>query len=270
MTYKHIILTRFNLQYDLQSDIHIESNWLNERFRLFEQYCLPSILQQTNQNFVWIILACQQTPQEYQRRFDKLIGENTHIKIEYCAYYDDVNRLYQTIGEKYIENYDFLLSTRIDNDDMLAKHFVETLQTYVNSHINTNSIITFPRGIQWFEKANIAFSASYIQNHFLNMFESRENIHTCLGFNHTSIKKEEVVKLDNQSMWCEIVHESNMCNSYTPKYHYSLNILPNLYPIQVEVNDKRKQWRFLIIEHLKFRYNQIKHHLLKLIGRRIS
>ena len=49
MTYKHIILTRFNLQFELGNDIHTQPYWLDERFRLFEKYCLPSIVEQTNQ-----------------------------------------------------------------------------------------------------------------------------------------------------------------------------------------------------------------------------
>ena len=62
MNYKHIILTRFNLQYDLLSDIHIQDNWLEERFRLFEQYCFPSIIAQTNQQFDWVILLSEYPP----------------------------------------------------------------------------------------------------------------------------------------------------------------------------------------------------------------
>ena len=119
MTYRHIILTRFNLQYALESDIHIQTAWLEERFRLFEAYCLPSIIGQTNQNFTWIILVHDQTPTIYQQRLEQYVQTYPVIKVEYCSYYDDINILYQNIGRKYIEHYDYLLSTRMDSDDML-------------------------------------------------------------------------------------------------------------------------------------------------------
>ena len=124
MKYKHIILTRFNLQYDLLSDIHIQDNWLEERFRLFEQYCFPSIIAQTNQQFDWVILLSDQTPKNYILRITQHTNSYKNIHLELCSYYEDVNILYKTIGLKYIQDYDYLLSTRVDNDDMLAKDFV--------------------------------------------------------------------------------------------------------------------------------------------------
>ena len=110
MTYKHIILTRFNLQFELGNDIHTQPYWLDERFRLFEKYCLPSIVGQTNQNFTWVILSSEQTPTKYKERLSQYAQTYSNIKLEYCPYYDDVNILYKEIGEKHVADNDFLLS----------------------------------------------------------------------------------------------------------------------------------------------------------------
>ena len=79
-------------------------------------------------------------------------------------------KTYEEIGEKYIADNEFLLSTRIDNDDMLSLDFVQTLQSHVK-YISDKAIITFPNGIQWFERESITCGISYPPNHFLNFLE---------------------------------------------------------------------------------------------------
>ena len=59
MIIKHYILTRFNLcgrNRDKSKQSTLTKEWLHHRIKLFETYCLPSIKQQTNQNFKWLIL----------------------------------------------------------------------------------------------------------------------------------------------------------------------------------------------------------------------
>ena len=267
MTYKHIILTRFNLQYELENDIHIQPSWLDDRFKIFEKYCLPSIVKQTNLNFTWVILSSEQTPNKYKERLSQYAQTYPNIRLEYCHYYDDVNILYKEIGVKYLADNDYLLSTRIDNDDMLALNFVQTLQSYLSTHTSTKTIITFSNGIQWFEKENMAFKISYPQNHFLNFLEPRNDIHTCLGVDHTKVCLKELIQLKQDAMWCEIVHGNNICNGYIPSYRYSTNLTePISFPIKITQPDLTQQCKFLLLEHLKFRYRQIYRNLKKVIG----
>lgn len=271
MKFKHVIFTRFNLQYDLESDLYIQTAWLDERFRLFEQYCLPSIVRQTSLHFTWVILSSNQTPDWYKNRLSNYAQRYQNIQIEYCAYYEDVNVLYKALGEKYVEDNDFLLSTRIDSDDMLAVDFVSTLQSYVQSYLSNEAVISFTNGVQWFEKDNIVFAASYSQNHFLNFLECRHHIRTCLGMDHTKVSEKALVQLNHIAMWCEIVHGNNICNGYTPAYRYSTPIISEgSYPIHLPVSNTIRQYMFLMREHIRFRYHQIGRGLRKLVGHRIS
>lgn len=270
MTYKHIILTRFNLQFELGNDIHIQSAWLEERFRLFEKYCLPSIVKQTNLNFTWIILSSEQTPTKYKERLLRYAQTYSNIELGYCPYYEDVNILYKEIGEKYVADNDFLLSTRIDNDDMLALDFVQLLQSYIR-HLSDKAIITFPRGIQWFTRENMTYGVSYPQNHFLNFFEPRKEIHTCLGVDHTKVDPKELIQLKQDAMWCEIVHGNNICNGYVPKYRYTLKPKKSSsFPVKTTRSKPICQCKFLLQEHLRFRYRQIYRNLKKIIECHIS
>lgn len=271
MKFKHVIFTRFNLQYDLGSDLHIQSAWLDERFRLFEQYCFPSIMGQTNLQFTWVILSSNQTPDLYKNRLSSYVQSYPNIQIEYCAYYEDVNVLYKVMGDKYVEENDFLLSTRIDSDDMFAADFVAVLQTYVQTYLNTEAIISFQNGIQWFEKSEMAFAVSFPKNHFLSFLEHQHNIRTCLGMDHTKVSEQTLVLLDNTAMWCEIVHGNNICNGYTPAYHYSKCMVKSgAFPTQMPVYHALRQYLFIMKEYLRFRYRQLGRGLRKLVGRHNS
>lgn len=263
MNYKHLILTRFNLQYDPEKDIHIHSSWLDERFRLFELYCLPSIVGQTCQQFDWVIFVSDQTPEVYQQRLLQLTQASGNIHIELCPYYQNFNDLYKSMGEKYIGENDFLLSTRIDSDDMLAANYVEILHNHISASTPCPVVITFTRGIQWFEHNQVAFGVRYNKNHFLNFWEKKPTIQTSLSVDHTLIHTKDLLELEEPDMWCEIVHQSNLCNSYVPKYRYSLTYTTKNYPIRMEAK-RGEQWRFLLLEHVKFRYHQLVRWLKKL------
>ena len=270
MTYKHIFLTRFNLQFESDTTIHVHPQWLDERFRLFEQYCLPSIIQQTNHNFKWIILASDDTPTIYQDRLLKYSQEYSFIDIIFCPYYNDINELYKSIGEKYAIGYDFLLSTRIDNDDMLSSYFVETLQSYLQDMQLRKCIITFPYGIQWFEEENMTFRVKYDKNHFLSFLEPSSCIKTSLGVNHPTVSTQDMTPIMTRDLWCEIVHHNNISNNYTPVYQYSLHKPNQQYPIILTRAKNWKQAIFLLTKHLTFRYRQIKHVIIRLFDSRTS
>lgn len=257
MNYNHIILTRFNLQYDKDSRIHIDSQWLDERFRLFEAYCLPSIIGQTATNFTWVILCSDQTPDVYKDRLTNYTLSYKNIDIHFCPFYEDINQLYYSIGLHYSVGYSHLLSTRVDNDDMLAFDFVETLQSYINPLTKEHTIFSFTNGIQWFEEKDIALTSSFKKNHFLSFYEPANHIRTCIGLSHTEVPDNLLETLENDGMWCEIVHSNNMCNSYVPKYKYRLSIPKKSYPIPLTHASTKQQCRLIICEHLRFRFRQI-------------
>lgn len=67
MLFEHYLITRFNLPIFFRlrngNDVRgCDPKYLEERFRIFEEYCLPSVINQTCQNFKWIILFDNNTP----------------------------------------------------------------------------------------------------------------------------------------------------------------------------------------------------------------
>jgi Putative rhamnosyl transferase len=65
---KHFLLTRFNVAFWAESQaIRLRRGWLAGCFDLFREYCLPSLAAQTRQDFEWIVLVDEQTPDQYRR-----------------------------------------------------------------------------------------------------------------------------------------------------------------------------------------------------------
>lgn len=69
------IITRFNLKLfskDKNNKTTLTCQWLRERFDLFETYCYPSVKGQKLQNFYWICLFADDTPDEFKQRVVEL------------------------------------------------------------------------------------------------------------------------------------------------------------------------------------------------------
>ena len=71
MILQHFLLTRFNIllwRQDKEGKKVRTTKWLEHRFTLFEKYCLPSIKNQTCQDFEWIVLFDSMTPDSFKER----------------------------------------------------------------------------------------------------------------------------------------------------------------------------------------------------------
>lgn len=69
------VITRFNLKLfsrDKNNKTTLTDQWLKERFELFETYCYPSVKGQKLQNFYWICLFADDTPDVYKQRVKAL------------------------------------------------------------------------------------------------------------------------------------------------------------------------------------------------------
>ena len=60
---KHFIITRFNLRGSDPSSVRmIDDGYLAQRLDLFERFCLPTVRNQTVQDFRWLVLFAEDTP----------------------------------------------------------------------------------------------------------------------------------------------------------------------------------------------------------------
>jgi hypothetical protein len=220
----HFILTRFNLRLwwkeDKRGGAILTEEWLEERFRLFEKFCLSSVMNQKCQSFKWICLFDEGTPEMFRRRVD---GYRERCPQFYPFYLNEVETKHfqQFFQSKVYELADKgderLLTTYLDNDDCLRDDYVEKTQELAEK-VRFGTIITYKFGIQYYADMNLAVRIPYKNNHFLTYYEKlTSEPRTVWGFWHFSIFKYKgirVMTVDNPKnpVWVEVIHKGNIDN----------------------------------------------------------
>lgn len=245
MQISHLIFTRFNIQYEEKDNIGIQPEWLEKRLRLFEQYCLPSIIRQSCKDFTWILLGDIRTTNEYKKRINNYTLQVPQIRTYWIGYQNDgYHAVYKKIGQEFAKNKDVFISTRLDNDDIFSPNYIEYVQNLAYKGIE--GIISFPIGRQTFIKDNKSYKIRFAQNHSTSRIE-RSNFETIMVFDHTQVPTNalHIVETD-EPMWEEIVHGGNILNDYAPKYKYYITK-------PTDVWDLSKRWmRFQTNRLLRF------------------
>ena len=215
----HLLLTRFNIQYEPNESVGIAPEWLEERLRLFEKYCLPSVVKQTCKDFTWLLFCDSRTPEIYKTKIQHYQSIVPQLRIYWLPYHDnDYREVFVAIGQEYASGYDCLISSRIDNDDSIEPEYIARVREAAEE--GEEGIISFPKGTQVFVRQNKSYTVRYIPNHFTSRIE-KQGFETILVRNHTEVARDEMVLIETQEpMWKEIVHANNMFNDYTPAFHY--------------------------------------------------
>ncbi len=230
------ILTRFNLtlwQTDKNSNNTQTAEWLEQRFRLFEQFTLPSVLNQTDKNFKWIVLFSSETPIKYKSRIDEIRSRCPQFRAIGVA--PGQSAIFGQIFKEVIENdlgdkaEGIVSTTYLDNDDALSVHYMEMIHNLISTNYNKiiaqTSIINFRFGCQYFTEHKVASKASYKRNHFITLAEplGSNSIKTVFGYgSHYYIDKHNGInKIINTkpAMWLEVIHDKNVINDVRTSIH---------------------------------------------------
>lgn len=240
MIVKKYILTRFNLRLWSRDKYFrkIErERWLDERFRLFETYCLPAVKAQTEQDFRWFLLIDRDTPPRYKermQRYKQAYPAITWVEVapEHSSHFGHIfaqivaNDLLAT--EQEVSAY---LTTYLDNDDAPACNYMQRI-SQACLHCHESTIFTFPHGLQYFEKMNIATGIRYPNNHFLTLFEPylpQRAIRTVYNLgSHGAIYKHRCLPIRElgtaqEPAWAEIIHSGNVANDIG--YHWRASLV---------------------------------------------
>ena len=133
--FRHFLVTRFNLQVDSwhqtkNGEKVLTEDWLEKRFFLFENFCLPSVKNQHNQHFTWCIYFDENTPALFQERITGLAEEYANIRIFYINGANALNISLVTFIKSQVHSEDkYIITTRIDNDDMIHHDFIAVIQS---------------------------------------------------------------------------------------------------------------------------------------------
>jgi hypothetical protein len=202
----HVILTRFNLpSAGAESVVRAKHGWLTERIELFENYCLPSVLAQTERRFRWLIYFDPESPAWLKERIASHAGHYVPVfrmqvgREELMA---DISDLFAAKGDE-------LLTSNLDNDDGLAVDFVERLQSQPRPATSTayylsNGLIKSPDGL---------FHHHDRHNAFASVRSRWQSPITCWADWHNRLANHmPVVEVEGAPGWLQVVHGGNVSN----------------------------------------------------------
>ncbi len=211
----HYIITRFNLRGDPgRPSPALDSDWLNMRLDLFEKFCLPTVRAQTRTDFSWLWLFDVETPGEVRARIERM-----------ASTWEPIRPLFLEPGKPQGGRRavlmamdsapDLLVTTRLDNDDGLARNFVETIRKH--SDVDEATVLEFPAGYIW--NAGKLYRDWQPRNAFGTLVEPMRGdanypFHTIYKGSHSeNYKLGRVVWVSREPGWLQVVHGSNLENN---------------------------------------------------------
>jgi len=224
--YKHFLVTRFNLR---KSDWKTNKNnkavltdeWHRNRFKLFTDYCFPSVASQTNTNFDWIVFFDTSTKEEFRKIVSKLASEFPNFK----PIYIDGMDLYLPAVQEYVKdfNQDYIITTGIDNDDCISKHFIEEIQKRFDKQ--EFMALDFVDGYTIQTQSDIKIGKKLHQyNPFISLIEKNVNPKTIRDRSHRNWKKEKnVLQVRGLKIWSSVIHHENKVNEFTGYGYVNVN-----------------------------------------------
>jgi hypothetical protein len=208
--FTHLLLTRFNTAVGYApSAKRLDAEWLNRRLALFEQYCLPSVAAQQGAEFRWLVFFDAESPNSFKTRIATFEPLVTPIYIEGQAN-DEVIRRH--VLETGLISTPHLITTRLDNDDGLARHHLELVQHAYRGQ--KREFITFPIGFQSYR--DHLYYVYWPSNPFLSLIEevgSRSQFTTVFCIAHDHLQSAgDVRQLRLSPQWLQVLHSSNLLN----------------------------------------------------------
>lgn len=251
---KHVILTRFNVMMPgWNSPIRLDPDWLNNRFELFEILCLPSIVNQTIRDFEWFVYFDSQTPDKFKRQIEILQAKYPFKSIFVDIF--DIREISKHLSDTFKEH-DFLLTSRLDSDDLLANAYVEELHRVVYQGPFDKRVVNFDNGAILLQKSGKNYLYDYHDNSspFSSLLEPNNNdLLTILSVNHTTLHQHfDVVNVTGQPMWLQVVHGGNVSNIVRGKRVAIEAFNANFYYLKRVSSSTRESFISLKLDQLLF------------------
>ena len=214
----HVLMTRFNLATPgREAAIRNKPDWLANRFHLFEAFCLPSVAEQSTKDFTWIIYFDKDTPQAFKDRVAEL-----QRQVPFEAYYTGLfpasgwpQSLTEVLGAKLGAMPPVVLTSRLDNDDALARDYMErTAAAAVGQRPVPRTGIVITNG--YIRSATSAYRISHPCNAFASWLERVDQPGgplTAMGISHIDAAEfGPLLQVPGPGGWLQVVHGGNVSN----------------------------------------------------------
>ncbi len=222
----HLVLTRYNIgaQRRVPRLLNMAyEDWWNLRLRIFQECCYPSMLQQTNSDFLWLIAVDQDTPANQLHELRAILQPANFLMLRPSSYEWQFGA--QTLREFLPTTIDYVITTKVDSDDMLCRTFIEMVQREYGTLQERDRVI-----IDCDKAVNIALDGSRYQwinyrVHFKRdpvfatpFFSTVESVSgelvTCCGVRHSEAKPAFNKHLAIENAAARIIGSRNLVNTF--------------------------------------------------------
>lgn len=203
MTLTHCILTRYALQ--IVGRPLPSAKWHNHRRRVFEQYTLPAVTNQTEQRFTWLLFNDARVELPEFERWRSICPQLTLIAT--TEPWDNFNATMRTaVLAHCTPGTTHVITTRLDCDDAIARDFVEIVQAQCEG-LPERRFVNFDVG----ENLNLQSGRRNRHDHPCNMFvsciEPIEQFQGVLTWAHNSVEGvAHVIRPPFDGRWTHLVH----------------------------------------------------------------
>lgn len=205
----HIILTRFNVRRSsIANPRALSAEWLNTRIRLFRDATVASIVTQTRPPDLWLVFFDEATPPFIRAEMDAIAEQIGILKAEYCGELDAAV-LKQRIRKHLPDGVDWLVTTRLDNDDALNPRFIEAVMACVVP--GSREFINPKRGL--IVSNGLLYRKRDYSSPFITFSEPVDGFRTVWLDQHQRLSRYATIKqLDLQDAWIQLIHGGNIAN----------------------------------------------------------
>ena len=255
--FKHYLITRFNLKNPKWSTTKnneslLTDEWMSHRMWLFENFCLPSVIAQTNSNFEWLIYLDTTTSPIYKEQMAKLLNGKDNIK---AIYTDGMQNFLPSIID-YVKrdsnHVEYIITSRIDNDDCIHKNYIQEIQNTFNQQ--DFLAVDVLKGYSLQISPNFMLGKKeHVFNPFISLIENKKDFKTVWQSDHNMWKTEDrIVKITSKQLWLSIIHEKNKVNEFDGYDHVEWTEIKQDFMVSDEMDQiikekliPHKQWKFL-------------------------
>lgn len=207
---RNIVLTRFNIATPgREAPIRNTPGWLDRRFDLFERFCLPGMAAQTVKDFDWLIYFDEGTPLAY---FDRIRRAQKRAPIlpRFVGAFD-AQQASRDVAELLNADDRVVVTTRLDNDDAVARDFIERIRSEAKA-LPAGTVINFRQGLAMREGR--FYSAQDESNPFTSLIETTDRPpQTIWSAQHHELGKVwRLRQVNGPAAWLQVVHGENVTN----------------------------------------------------------
>jgi hypothetical protein len=204
--FQHFLLTRFSVK--TRRGFPSE-RWVRRRMEIFEKVCLPSVAAQRDAEFTWIIAVGPSTPPDVLQRLRERQQVFPYVVLP-------ITNGWLTPAKEHMRSalragVGHVITTRLDNDDALARSFMATVQEQFDGQ--DFEFVNLPRGLVKRLGDKRCAPLSHRSSPFLSLIERARGFKTvCVCQHGAAARHGSVRQVQAPAAWMMVVHGGNVSN----------------------------------------------------------